>query len=1151
MKRLRYGISLCLAAWTACQAMAQEMRGTIFGRVLDSSGAAIPGARVTAIQMETNIRVEAVTNMEGNYVLPYLNQGRYSLVVAKEGFASIRRENIELRTQERLSIDITLNPGQLTETVTVTAQSPLVQTASADFGQVISTSFINRLPVVGTNPLGLADMAPGVVPANPDASMSDHGASRIAINGSLGPGGTAGTGNQLTIDGAPADVPRQAGVSYVIPMHEMVSEIKVVTAMFDASLGRTNGGSILVATRSGTNEYHGSAYYHFRDERFNANSWTNNYFGRPKGQINYWLAGGTLGGPIRRNRSFVMLGIEKVRDLGSPNYRLRVPTARERRGDFSETLDNQLRPLQLYDPLTTVLDSRGNFVSRQPFPGGLLPPDRINPVGEAVAKLNPEPNYTVFPNQLGQVNYLTATTARYPILLWQTRVDHMLSSRHRLYFRYGRNSSWVSVYDSLPVRGYAGYGNTQDGNTDHRLSNQFTVEETFTVRPTLVSSFRLSFNRYDGKTKGDGDRQDPDALKLPDIIKNNLYTRGWPRFRITDGPIPSVGPLYRRSVNNVGSFSATFNGYRGNHNVRWGWEYRLTRWNEDQPGTDINSEFYFAKALTRANDSSASEPYSGSGLASLLLGLPTSGSIGRNPAMASQNHHHAFYVQDDYRLTQKLTLSWGLRYDLETPLTDRYDRFSFGFDPQADLGITVPGVGPLKGGLLFVNDGGLPRTQGWTDKNNFGPRLGAAYTLTPKTVLRFGWGLFYQGLVNNIGPQTSSFPSAPGTYRFVTPYIGSGDDNRTVIPGVNLSNPFPNGFNPVTGKSEGVRSLLGRAVSFAKPDRAVPSTHHIQFTIQRELPWTSVAEVAYVGARYNSLYRTYNLNDVPDAYRRQDQSVPNPFFGILSPATGRGGSPTITANQLQVRFPHFTSVEQTLTNGPWARYHSLQSRWEKRMTHGVQFVANYTFSKNMYFDVQSLVNDRFYKSVTAGDRTHIARLFLTADLPFGRTRAWGATWPSWLDRIAGGWGFTWVMRYTSGAPLGLSGPIGRPFPLANPRTDVPFRNCLGTPAGARPDTPCLDISKVQPLLDRYDISSEPPRYSWLRGPGYLDKDAVLFKTFNFMERLSFELRAEANNITNTPQWGNPGTNISDPRTFGQITGGGNPRTVRLTGRLAF
>lgn len=1146
-------IGLCLPA----PMIAQEMRGTIFGRIVDSSGAAVPEARVVAVEQSTNIRIEAVTNLEGNYVLPYLTPGRYTLVVEKEGFATVRRENIVLRTQERLSFDFTLSPGRVAETVTVTAESPMIQTASADFGQVVTTSFIERLPVVGTNPLGLADMAPGVVPENPDGNVMTFTASYISINGSAGPGGRSGTGNQITIDGAPAEVPRLSGVSYVVPMHEMISEIKIVTALFDASLGRTNGGSILVATRSGTNAYHGSAYYHFRDERFNANSWTNNYYGQPRGQLNYWLAGGTVGGPIRRDRTFFTAGVEKVRDLGLANFRLRVPTELERRGDFSQTLNSLSQPILLYDPLTTVMDARGNFVSREPFPGARIPAHRINPVGAAVVAVHPPPNYTEFPNQLTRINFLTSANTRNPVFLFQSRVDQVIGSRHRLYFRYAQNTAVTNELDRPPVRGFSGWGTEQGGNTDDRLARQIVVDETATLRPSLVASFRLSFNRFDQWTRGDGDRQDPDVLKLPEIVKSNLYSGGreglgWPRFNVTDGPIPSIGPLFRRSVNNVGSFIAGFNGYRGNHNLRWGYEYRLTRWFENNPGQSQNSLFEFGKDLTRATDSAASNPVSGSGLTSLLLGLPTSGLLSRAPAMATQSHYHALYVQDDYRITRNLTLSLGLRYDIETPFTDRYDRLAFGFDPNADLGITVPGIGPLRGGLLFVADQGRARRQGWVDRNNFGPRLGAAYTISPRTVVRFGWGLFYQGLTNNLsGSDSAARPSAPTTYTSHTRYVGSGDGNRTVIPGVNLSNPFPNGLNPITGRSEGIRSLLGSGVVYMKPDRSVPSVHHFQFTVQRELPWSSLVELAYVGARYNSLYRDYNLNEVPDAYRTEDQAVPNPFFGILPASSTRGASRTITANLLRVRFPQFTGVNQMLTNGPWGRYHSLQSRWEKRMNKGVQFVANYTFSKNIYFDPQSLVNDRFYKSVTDNDRSHIARLFFTADLPFGRQRRWGSDWPRWLDHVAGGWGFTWVIRYTGGEALGLSGPIGRPIPLANPRTRVPWRSCLGVPTTPLPLEPCLDITKVQPLESKYDITPEPPRYSWLRGPGYMDNDAVLFKTFRIVERLSFELRAEVNNVPNTPRWGAPSTGVSDPRMFGQITTGSNPRTCRLTARVKF
>jgi hypothetical protein len=481
-------------------------------------------------------------------------------------------------------------------------------------------------------------------------------------------------------------------------------------------------------------------------------------------------------------------------------------------------------------------------------------------------------------------------------------------------------------------------------------------------------------------------------------------------------------------------------------------------------------------------------------------------------------------------------------------MTERYNQLFYGFDPNADLGINVPSIGQLKGGLQFVGAEGMSRQQGKLDTNNFGPRISAAYALPHRTVLRAGWGMFYEGLSNNLA---GTAPGAASTYSSSTAYLGSADGYRSPLPGVGIWNPFPNGFQPVTGNSMGLKSLLGAGITFTDPNRQMPSIHQMQVSIAHELGWQSIIEAAYVGTRYNSLYRTYNLNDVPDAYRTLDSSVANPFYGVLPSTSSRGGASTVTANALKVAFPHFTSVNQELTNGPWGRYDSLQTRWEKRMSNGFQFVANYTWSKNLYYDPQSLVNDRFYTSVTDTDRTHVARMFVTFDLPFGDKRYLGSDWPRWLDTIAGGWAATWVTRYSSGAALSLSGPIGRPIPLANPRTGVSYNDCLGDPTGAMHSSPCLDVAKVQALVDRYAITPEPPRYSWLRGPGYADHDAVFFKSFRLVERAKFELRAETNNVFNTPQWGNPRTDITNPRTFGTINSGGNPRSVRFTGRLTF
>lgn len=1140
--KVRADSVLLLASMFAAAAAAQEIRGTIFGQVTDPTSAAVPGAKVSIVNQATNVTVAVTTNMEGRYVAPFLPPGGYTIRVEKAGFSRVIRENIILQTQDRLTLDFPLTPGAVSESVTVSAESPLLQTASADFGQVVSNAFVNRLPVVATSPLSLADMAPGAVPSFPDNTVTSYQSSYVQINGSAGPG------NQIAVDGAPVDLPRQNGTTHIIPMAEMVEELKVVTALFDAAHGRTKGGSMFVSTKGGTNNYHGSLYYHLRDERFNANSWTNNSRGVVRPTVNNYTAGGIFGGPVRKDRTFFNAGVEYLQSGATGNFSFRVPTEMERRGDFSQSLNGLSRPVELYDPLTTLLDSAGRFVSRQPFAGGRIPASRINPTGEAIINQFPLPNYLERPNQLSQINHLASTPRSTTNFNIQSRFDHVLNEKHRLYGRVARNHGMINKF-TQPA-GFPGFWRGDGINTDDRLATNVVVEDTVTLSPSLVGTINVSLNRYTQPGSSSGDKLDPTPLKLPDIIRNNLYSGrdsggGWPRIEVLDGNVAYIGPWFRVDVNSVISLTNTFSKFWGAHSLRWGGEYRNTRWFYDNPGQAQNGTFTFDKNLTRARDDASANATSGSGMASLLLGLPTGGSLQRNPAMATQTHYGALFVQDDYRITRRLTLGVGLRYEVETPSTERYNRLYHDFVPDADLGITVPGIGPLKGGVRFVNVDGLPRREGLVDRNNFGPRLSAAYSVNDKTVLRAGWALFYQGTTNSEGT-----PGAPPTFTFNTPYQGSSDGNRTVLPGVSLTNPFPNGLQPATGTSLGFRSQLGTSVTFLKPDRAVPSIQQMQVSLQRQLPWNSVVEVAYVGVRYNSLYRSYNLNDVPDAYRTQDNSTNNPFFGILPPTSSRGSGRTITANQLTTRFPQFTSVNQENTNGPWGRYHGLQSRWEKRMSRGIQFVANYTYAKNLFTDPQSLVNDRVYKHVRDNDRTHVARLFFTADLPFGKRRAWGRDWPRWLDEAAGGWAVTWVTRYASGAPLGLSGPIGRPIPLANPTTGASVRDCLGDPVGAMPDRPCLDVTKVV-AIGRYDITPEPPLYSWLRGPGYGDHDAVMFKTFHLFEGLRFELRAEVNNVMNTPRWDDPRTNIQNPRTFGTIAGGDNPRSVRFTARLHF
>lgn len=514
--KVRAGFVLLLASMFAAAAAAQEIRGTILGQVTDPTSAAVPGAKVSIVNQATNVTVAVTTNMEGRYVAPFLPPGGYTIRVEKAGFSRVIRENIILQTQDRLTLDFPLTPGAVSESVTVSAESPLLQTASADFGQVVSNAFVNRLPVVATSPLSLADMAPGAVPSFPDNTVTSYQSSYVQINGSAGPG------NQISVDGAPVDLPRQNGTTHIIPMAEMVEELKVVTALFDAAHGRTKGGSMFVSTKGGTNNYHGSLYYHLRDERFNANSWTNNSRGVVRPTVNNYTAGGIFGGPVRKDRTFFNAGVEYMQSGATGNFSFRVPTEMERRGDFSQSLNGLSRPVGLYDPLTTLLDSAGRFVSRQPFAGGRIPASRVNPTGEAIINQFPLPNYLERPNQLSQINHLASTPRSTTNFNMQSRFDHVLNEKHRLYGRVARNHGMINKF-TQPA-GFPGFWRGDGINTDDRLATNVVVEDTVTLSPSLVGTINVSLNRYTQPGSSSGDKLDPAPLKLPEIIRNNLYS---------------------------------------------------------------------------------------------------------------------------------------------------------------------------------------------------------------------------------------------------------------------------------------------------------------------------------------------------------------------------------------------------------------------------------------------------------------------------------------------------------------------------------------------------------------------------------------------------------------------------------------------------
>ncbi len=1146
--RITIGLLATLALQPLC--FSQEFRGAILGRVTDPSGAVVSGAKITVTNEETGVAVEAATNQEGNYNVPFLLPGRYTVAAASPGFRRAVRPGIIVQVNDKIAVDFALELGPTTEALTVTAESPLLQTASADLGQVVDRHLIDRLSV--HNAVNLIDLAPGVMGGGGD--YTSNAQNDITING--GSGGTRG--NEMTVDGIPNVNPRQSGLFVTVPAPDAVQEFKVHTTMFDASNGRSNAGALSFSTRQGTNEFHGSAYDFYRNRALNANSWSNNRNGLPKPPVDYNLWGGTIGGPVRlprydgRNRTFFFFYLENTTNAQPDTRYGRVPTELERQGDFSQTLAPAGSLLQIYDPFSTVVS--GSTVTRTPFPGARIPSSRQNPTGLAVLSKYPQANLNV-PPRIGVFNWAGSTTFTVKTGNLGLRLDQAVGSRHRLYGRFSAlNRDQRPTPDFFPgnydIPFSAASRGTSNLNRDIRRNKSVALDDSILITPGFFASLRYGYARTWLVSDFQGSDLDAAELKVADAILRNQATRGWPIFNLGEN-MPYLGSRSRKSVNDTHAWLATFNLLKGRHTFKYGLDYRVIRWNEANPGTSGSGNFSFNNTFTRSDPNrSSTADVSGTSMASLLLGTAAGGSLGYTTSLSLQGHYAGLFLQDDMKLTPKLTLSLGLRYELETPYTERYDRISYGFDENAKVPVSVPGM-ELRGGLLFANKDGRPRRQGELDRNNFGPRFGFSWAVNPKLVLRGGYGMFFSsGIVNQSGLVSVA------SFNAITRYVASTDGNRT--PFTTIANPFPGGMVQPTGSSLGLATELGNAISFVDPRRVLPYVQQWQLSLQRELPLQTVLEAAYVGVLSLKLLEDFNLNEKPDVYLAlgvaENESVPNPFYRIFPSTSTLGAGATLTRNRLWVRFPQFTSVTAVGMNTARTLYHGLQLRLQKRLSHGLALVANYTNSKTMEYNATSVVNERRYRCVSDVDRPQMFRLFVNYELPVGRRRALGADWPAWLDYALGGWELSGIVRLTSGQALSVTERRGRPIPIRNAALSGSVKDRLGDridPATKLPANPYFDTTAFVRLPSDYSITPEPLRLDWLRGPRQRSTALTMLKNFRIAERFRLELRGEISNPTNTPSFGNPGTNMSSPATFGVISDGGSARSVQLGAKLRF
>lgn len=1125
-------------------ALAQVARGNLTGRVTDQQGAVIPGAQVSATEKNTGAVYKGVSDKSGDYTIPFLAPGTYSVSVSFTGFQKFTKTNVFIPANEHITVDAQLAIGEATEVVSVAADSPLLETSIASTGQVLDTEDIENIPVNGRTPLILGQLAYGAITtANPQFNhpFDNSGPSSIAL------GGGASKKNEILMDGAP-DSGADGTLAYSPPM-DAVQEVKVETFQADAAYGHTSGGTINQLTRSGTNQFHGSLYEFNQVSALADTPWFTKRSGARKSVTRFNQYGGTIGGPVivphlynGRDRLQFFFAYEGIQDNTPSPSVITVPTDAEKKGDFSALLP---LGIVIYDPATGV--KNGSRVVRQPFPNNIIPSDRLNSVGLKLASYFGEPNLPGLAD--GENNYYYPGNSTDSFNSELGRIDVNLGARDKLFYEFRQNNRYHAANNA--------FNNIATGSILIQPNWGSTVDEVHTFSDKTVWENRANWTR-NTESRPLAAAFQPSQLGFPASLDLSSVEQGFP---VTSG---TKYVDYGYSKGDLIPFDqfqifSVVNHLLGKQSLQFGADLRLGKESSLRFG---NSSGLYSFGLnggqgwTNGPNDNSSAAAIGQELASMLLGLPTGGSFDINSRQITQAKYLGFFVQDNYRLRTNLTLNLGLRYERDLPTTERHNESVNGFDTtdvspinsqaQANFasqpvsGVIFP---TLHGGLVFASSSNPAFYQ--TQANNFSPRLGFAWTPLPKMSLRGGYGIFYNaiGRVDAIASgfnQTTQLQASLDGY--LTPY-GT------------LSNPFPTGLIQPPGASLGLATFLGQGVSFYPHTLPNEYAERWDLDLQQEMPGNILVEIGYVGDHGVHLGVSHNLDHIPTQYLSVGQSrnaavinnltanVPNPFRGLL-PGSSLNGS-TVQRQQLLLPYPQFTSV--TLSNEPSGAsyFNELEARVEKRMGHGIRFLANYSWSKKLervsYLNQQ---DPRPEKRISADDRPQHLVLSGTWQLPFGEHRHFAVHVPV-ASYLVSNWDLSTVYTYQ---------PYGAPFAWGDVIYLGPNLNDLVVHphnVNAAFDVTKFDrVSADQPVTATH-IRTLPSQVTNARQDGINSMDLSIIKGNRITERVHLQLRADLFNALNHPQFSAP--NLSPTSSsFGVITSQANlPRTVQLAARLVF
>jgi hypothetical protein len=1182
-------ITMCLLTSSSCVLLGQEFTGV----VTDSGGAVVPKAQVIVHDESTNIDVKTFTTASGNYTVTYLKPGVYTVSVEVTGFRLERKPGITLQVGQTAEVDFSLQVGSTAEAVTVQA-NPLID-FSPDRGEVVETERVTELPLNARDPDMLSILNPGVVWTGAPQWQRpfDNTMANLIVNG-----GQSGN-NELLVDGGPNESTDGNGRSAYVPPVDSVQEFKIITNPYNALYGRAAGGIMDLTLKSGTNKFHGDAYEFYRRGWLDANTWQDNYYGNTRESHKLDQYGAELDGPVRiprvydgRNKMFYLMQVENYNEIVPSTSVQSVPSPQWLQGDFSNLVQWNGSPITIYDPLTLHTDANGNLV-RDPFPQNKIPASRLNSIAQTLVSYFPAPNVAVPSGQNPFANNFQApnpTTDLYRNAL--AKIDYNLGANDKFSLRYGY---WIRT-EYRPTNGISGPaadGQLPGGTRSHTFSTEWVHTQT----PNLVLAVDANVVvRQDFQISG------PQSFDLSKL--------GWSSSELTQfnaavpfAHFPQISFSEFDQIGNWGAHLATGEGLsiipnltwvKGRHTLHTGVDLRFL-----QLGTSANQDngpfLWTDRTWTQQNYIPADwDDGSGNSLASFLLGTATNGNFTVQATSFASQHYYAPFIQDDWKVTKKLTLNLGVRWDLNGPQVERHNRWNgpFQFDVtnpvNSDSNLIAADLPPgtvLKGGISFVGHGGNPRSLYRLNKNNIQPRVGFIYAINDKTAIRGGVGEMF--------PNPTPGANTLG-YTSLTNYVATQDNWRTPLQ--NLTNPYPQVVQPL-GAASSLETNLGNAQSYSNPNFRMPNFWFYSFGVERQLAQHDVVELSYVGTQTKHLDSSQNMNPVSTQWEAQcnlqlggnpdicnNNLAPNPFQNVAGfNGSSFYGATSVTSDFLTRPLPAFGDITQSELNARKSWYNSLQfagsHRWSKSFTiHGT-----WTWSKTMDAGGWSNNADQIYgisaRNIDSQDRTHRITLSGVYLLPVGRGRPLLGNANRLVDGVVGGWEIAPLFIHETGTPWTFSGlAMVHPAKMSRRLDSNGFIRgvdpCVAqweknqtsgqwelTPlynTAANQNTGLYDCRSGQTdFIVTPQFGADPNLvYSGIRIPSDNQFDANLSKNFAIWERMNLQFRLEAFDVLNHPQWQSGFDSSAQSSTFGEIPRGpwgqsNLPREVQIAVKLSW